>query len=377
MGKSFIISGKIVSKDNPPKCKLCGSEIGYIHKTGNVYKLTTCTNPKCEAHDNNSYLVRTLSIFGDEAYKEMKKKIRNNNPLCIEYWISRGYSEEEGKKKIFERQSQCSKQNKKRGNCSKEHMLKKMTPDEAELFFKKKSTRCVEYWTSRGYSEEQAIKEVQKIQKQNAMKSKEKYKREQSWRCKEYWMKISGVTEEEAKKIISNKQKTFSKEKCIEKFGQEKGLKIWKERQNKWQESLHKSEKLHVGYSSVSQKLFDAILEKYIEGKDYVFYGSKNHEYCIRKNNQNYIYDFTDLNKRKIIEFNGDIYHGNPKLFEATDKPNPFKKDKTCKDLWMFDEIKKQVANENGFEMLTIWENEYRESNEKTIIKCLKFLEIC
>ena len=32
-----------------------------------------------------------------------------------------------------------------------------------------------------------------------------------------------------------------------------------------------------------------------------------------------YIYDFVDLNKRKIIEFQGDIYHVNPKLFNEFD----------------------------------------------------------
>ena len=59
-------------------------------------------------------------------------------------------------------------------------------------------------------------------------------------------MNRSGMTEEEAIKQVSEYQRTFSKEKCIEKYGLELGLIKWEERQNKWQESLHKSKNLHV-----------------------------------------------------------------------------------------------------------------------------------
>jgi hypothetical protein len=43
-----------------------------------------------------------------------------------------------------------------------------------------------------------------------------------------------GATEQEAKKLLSKRQSTFSKEKCIEKYGEVEGIKIWKERQDKW-----------------------------------------------------------------------------------------------------------------------------------------------
>ncbi len=60
---------------------------------------------------------------------------------------------------------------------------------------KKGSKRCIEYWLSRGYSEEKSKLEVAKHQ------------------CK------------------------FSLDTCIEKYGEEEGICVWEERQKKWQET--------------------------------------------------------------------------------------------------------------------------------------------
>ena len=47
------------------------------------------------------------------------------------------------------------------------------------------------------------------------------------------------------------------------------------------------------------------------------------------------------------------------------------------KDLWDFDEFKKQVAINNGFDIFIVWENKYRENKEKILKNCLKFLNVC
>lgn len=375
----FLIGNKVVFEGNPPKCTICGCEIGYkpILKCKSRYKLTTCTNENCVAHNNMSYKIRMESIFGKEFVDEFEKNKKKSSRLCHEYWINNGFTENEAKLKIFEIQSKNSSFVKKRGRCDKKTIEKKIGKENVDYFFRKNSVFCKEYWTSRGYSIEEAIEHIKKIQSENSKKGKSdtEKNRKSSWRCPEYWVKVCGCTITEAKEIISKKQSFFSKEKCIEKYGNDEGLKIWEERQKKWQESLHKSGNLHVGYSKISQELFDFILKYYDkEELDYVFYAKKNHEYSIRCDNMNYIYDFTDLNRRKIIEFQGDIYHGNPMIFNENDMPNPFKKDKTCKNLWEYDEKKKQIAEKNGFEIIQIWENDYRK-NKKEIIKILiKFL---
>lgn len=386
MEKKFIYNGTIILEtdtDEIPKCKICGSDLNYKKTNGRLYRVTNCTNPQCSCFNTNKIKIKRLSFLGEEYADKLEKEKRKKNPLCIEYWINKGYSEEESKQIISEKQkkySQISHLEKNRITCSKELMLKKMSPEEVNLFFKRRSKRCIEYWTSRGYSEEEAKKNISKLQSEcskNANNDIEKV-RKRSWRCPEYWMLLSGVTLEEAKQIISEKQKFFSKEKCIEKYGKIDGIKKWEERQRKWQESLHKSKNLHVGFSKISQKLFDEILSYYQEEeKDYVFYGSKNREFSIRYNNINYIYDFTDLKRRKIIEFQGDIYHGNPELFTETDRPHPFYKDKTSKDLWEFDEKKKNIAINNGFSIFYVWENAYRKNKKEIKDQILKFLELC
>jgi hypothetical protein len=41
-------------------------------------------------------------------------------------------------------------------------------------------------------------------------------------------------------------------------------------------------------------------------------------------------------------------------LYGEDDKPNPYKKDKTSKDLWEYDEKKKNIAIKNGFSFLSV-----------------------
>ncbi len=383
MEKKFIYNNIVVLKtdsDETPKCKLCGGDLEYKPQNKNTFILTNCSNQNCACFNTKSVNIKRLSFVGEEYAQKLQADKRKKNPLCVEYWMNKGYSEEESKEKIVQRQKYSTKFVKKRGVCDKKTMANKIGEENIELFFRKKSRYCIEYWTSRGYSEEDGKKKISELQSKYSKIANgdiEKVK-QRSWRCPEYWVRVSGCTIEEARDIISEKQVFFSKEKCIEKYGEKEGLKRWEERQEKWQNTLHNSEKLHVGFSKISQDLFDKILSFYKEEeKDYVFYGSKNHEYCLREGNINYIYDFTDLNKRKIIEFQGDIYHANPLIFEETDNPNPFKKDKTSKDLWEFDEKKKKVAIDNGFSYLAIWESDYRNNEENVIREVLKFLNIC
>ena len=197
-----------------------------------------------------------------------------------------------------------------------------------------------------------------------------------SVRCIEYWLK-KGYSENDAKEKVAKIQRTFTIEKCIEKYGETEGLKKWKERQEKWQDSLNKIGFHQLGHSKISQELFNEILKKYPkEEKDFVFFEEKNKEYTLKNdNNFYYRYDFCDLNKRKFIEFNGDIYHANPKMFKPSDKPNPFH-NKTAEELWKIDEDKKTIAERNGFKEFVVWEKDYRENKEKIINECLNFLEI-
>lgn len=69
----------------------------------------------------------------------------------------------------------------------------------------------------------------------------------------EYWIQKTGGDIETAKRLLSERQCTFSKDKCIERYGYEKGLEMWEIRQKKWKKSLMNSG--YRTYSSIISKL--------------------------------------------------------------------------------------------------------------------------
>ena len=193
-----------------------------------------------------------------------------------------------------------------------------------------------------------------------------------------YWLN-KGYSKTEAKLIQSERQVTFSKETCIEKYGEDIGLIKFTERQNKWSKSLSTGGNLKIGYSKISQELFNVLLETYdINDRDNIYFATHNKEYKLDKCESEggiWLYDFTDIKNKKIIEFHGDMFHGNPNKYKSTDYPHPFRKTTTAQNMWDKDKIKMDVAIEEGFEVLVIWDSEYRWGDKQEIInKCIAFL---
>lgn len=194
----------------------------------------------------------------------------------------------------------------------------------------------------------------------------------------EYYLN-QGMDKKEAKKALSNRQATFSKDICIKKYGEKRGLEVWMDRQEKWLDNLNKNGNLNTGYSNISQQLFREI--EFRLGENDFMYGENGGEFKIRGeyNKKWYVFDFTDVKRKKIIEYNGDRYHANPKLFEANDYPHPFRRGIKSKDIWEKDAIKNRNAINIGYDVLVIWESEYNNrigenKKNKTIQKCIDFM---
>ena len=359
-----------------PKCKICGSDLKFIKK-GKRLIIDKCLNKNCETNNINlkkGAPIKWKAFLPNNILEQQHKNHVENNTYNLEFLINKkGFSLEEANEYINKHKqisSNSGKQNK--GKSAKERIIKKLgSVEAAEKFIKEYNCFCKEYWLKRGYTEEEAIKNISEIQTKNSNKITVSSKRQASIRCKEHWIKI-GYNEEESQKIISRYQTTFSKEICINKYGKEKGLEIFKKRQEKWQLTLHKTNKMHCGYSKISQDLFNELIK---HTNNEIYYGSLNREYTIynKENKHIYAFDFTDLTNKKIIEFQGDIYHANPNLFSEDDKPSPWN-NLTSKELWQKDEYKKQVALNNNFDLIQIWESDFRNNKEKTIKKCLNFL---
>ena len=195
---------------------------------------------------------------------------------------------------------------------------------------------------------------------------------------KEYYL-LRGHSEEDSLKLLSARQSTFSLEKCIEKHGSEEGISIYNDRQNRWQKSLLENGNLKYGFSSISQELFYSIINEYVNKNELIdiFFATKNSEFRLNRITGGiWIYDFVDIKRKKIIEYNGDQYHANPSRYAPTDRPHPFRTGLTAEEIWKKDADKIKLANDNEFEVLVIWDSEYHKNKKETIKKCLNFLKI-
>jgi hypothetical protein len=187
-----------------------------------------------------------------------------------------------------------------------------------------------------------------------------------------------GYSEEEAKKLLKERQTTFNLEKCIEKHGEEKGRKVWKDRQEKWQntlnskpikerERINKAKTFKRGFSNISQELFWDLYDEVKQDFHNICFAQlhngkkdesgKNHENVIFfDDNTCALPDFLVSDNNKIIEFDGDYWHGRKRGNQQRDKERDDK------------------LIEAGYEVLHIKERDYKKEPHKIIEECKEFL---
>lgn len=178
----------------------------------------------------------------------------------------------------------------------------------------------------------------------------------------EYYLK-RGYSEDEAKNILKKRQTTFTLEKCLEKYGKEKGYEVWEERQKKWLSNYKK-----LNYSKVSQELFWKVFNK-LDNKKNIYFATldkitggrddsgSNHECLIHLSDCYIKPDFIDIEQKKIIEFDGDYWHGIKVGMEKKDK-----------------EREEKLLLE-GYKILRVKEHKFYENPDRIIDECLNFLK--
>jgi len=217
------------------------------------------------------------------------------------------------------------------------------------------SKRFIKYDTISDNEKEKIINEKEKIKGSVAKKN------QNSPNQTGYWMK-KGFTEEESKQRVSERQRTFTLEKCIEKYGEVEGIKRWSERQGKWLKNLPK-----LSYSNISQtlfiKIYEMIKDEYqkiyfatLDPKSHTLDENKNHEYMLRLKTSYCKLDFFIKDINKGIEFDGDYWHGEKRGNKDRDE----KRDKSI--------------IEQGIMLHHVKERDYKNNPEKTIQECLKFI---
>ena len=191
----------------------------------------------------------------------------------------------------------------------------------------------------------------------------------------EYYVN-KGFSIDEAKKKLKERQSTFSLEKCISQYGEDEGRKIFAERQEKWQstlkskpieeiERINKAKMLNgKGYSKISQQLFNEIM--LVIGNEYinVYYATNNpnldfNEYMVHDNNTqcNFFLDFYVKDNNKVIEFDGDYWHGEKRGNQKRDKER--------------EEKLKALGYVN---ILHVKERDYKANPQKVVDECVEFI---
>lgn len=192
-----------------------------------------------------------------------------------------------------------------------------------------------------------------------------------------YWLNLCNGDEKLAKKLYKERQSTFNLNKCIEKYGEEEGRKIWQERQNRWQQTLNSKsdeEKKEItrrklstptSISKPEKELFSILKEEFPDIKS---------QFHIKKEN-GHIASFDFGMGRKLIEFNGEFFHASKHKYKANDLVfTTTSKNLYAKDIWERDKRKIDSAKKQGYDVLVIWEDEWNKNKQKEIDKCRIFL---
>lgn len=203
------------------------------------------------------------------------------------------------------------------------------------------------------------------------------------------WGKKEGLAK--WKKYVDRQIETKSKDYVIEKYGEEYWIDLCKRKTlnldtfiRKWGEEEGKKRWDNyfcitdggVTCSKISKQCFEDIIEylnsKY-ENEFGIFKNGNNIFYFDKESiktcgDKNYSLDcyFKDFNID--IEFNGDVFHGNPMLFNENDRCNPFRFDLTVGDIWKMDEDREnQLKKYHNIDILVIWEYDYYKNDNWTI----------
>lgn len=287
----------------------------------------------------------TFKYLFDVPEEELDKARAKLATASKKYWVDK-LGEEAGEKRynqITERQAYTA---------STEYFIKErgLSKQEAEEFHKSRAC-TLKNFISR-YGEEEGKKRWDEYCEREAYAGNKL----------EYFIEKYGETEGREKYLEVCDKKQLTEENFVRKYGKTEGLKRW---------AMLTCGRQH---SMISQVLFKQLDEYDPILKAKSKYGDKNGELHIKINNdtavKNYYADYAFFNK--IIEFNGDVWHANPKKYNADDFITI--KNQTVKEIWEHDKKRIELIESLGYKVKTIWESDYKDNPEKVIKECHEFL---
>lgn len=278
---------------------------------------------------------------------------KEHNYQCIEYWIKKhpNLSVEECEQLRLERIKKGVNKRPDNTGANNPNSKQKAT----EISRKQNSPYSLEFYIKRNPN--LSVEECEQLKKDFV--SKRKYIKENHTNTLEYYLS-KGYDIKEAKMLLAERQRTFTLEKCIKKYGEIEGIKKYEERHEKWAKQMSKKINEGTGFAQ-------SILAKNILAELKSLFPELEYEYIISR------YSFDGKYKNKLIEINGDYFHCNPELYERNfyNKINK----KHAWQIWEKDKKKINLAKQKGYSVFTIWEKDYNTNKDLIMKKCIDFLK--
>lgn len=230
-----------------------------------------------------------------------------------------------------------------------------------------------------GWSKEQfdLYNQSRAVTQENLVKRHGKTKGEKKWNdyCQrqayagctlEYFQKKYGEVDGRNHWEELNQQKRLTLDTFIRKYGESEG-KI------KYEEYL---DKVPLFYSKGSQELFN-LLEQALQKLNYTpdsYYATKNREFhkLNPQTNQSFFYDYVIPDIKFCIEYNGDIYHANPKMYSPSDIPRGRGNTKSALEIWERDKTKNEVLRQQGYNVVIVWESDFQKHPDDIVQKLVQ-----
>lgn len=118
-----------------------------------------------------------------------------------------------------------------------------------------------------------------------------------------------------------------------------------------------------AGYSKMASSLFQQL-----DINQNADYKPKNKEFSLLGK----LFDFRI--GQKLIEFNGDYWHANPKKRSADFLVGRARK-RTAAEIWEADAKKIKLAEDAGYEVKVVWESDFKKNPKRVVEECLVWLK--
>ncbi len=232
----------------------------------------------------------------------------------------------------------------------------------------------------------EGLTDEEKSQKINEVISKQAASREKN---NNYTTRVSywtskGFTLDEAIEKVKERQRTFSLQICITKYGEQEGYKIWKQRQELWLNTLYgdmtpeeykelverKTIALRRGWSQLALELFINLEHEMAE---FACQERPEEPIIIVSDGSDFSFRVDYRLGNRVIEFNGDDVHANPRFYKPGDTSRGIVT-YPVEQIWARDAAKQQMIRDSGYKLLVVWEHDFKWKREETIKKCREFL---